>query len=60
MANLFLFDIDGTLVNLTEVHVQAYLRAYEEVTGFRIPREQILRQFGKPERPMQDAVLRNS
>lgn len=57
MTNLFLFDIDGTLVNLTEVHVQAYLRAYEEITGFEIPREQILRQFGKPERPMHEEVF---
>lgn len=57
MTNLFLFDIDGTLVNLTDVHAQAYLRAYEEVTGFKIPREQILRQFGKPERPMHEEVF---
>ncbi|MBS3149231.1 HAD family hydrolase [Candidatus Woesearchaeota archaeon] len=57
MANLFLFDIDGTLVNLTDVHAQAYLKAYKDVLDIEIPREQIIIQFSKTERPMHEEVF---
>ncbi len=53
MPNLYLFDIDGTLVDLTNVHAQAYLEAYEKVLDFKskeITRQEIISTFGMMER----------
>ena len=42
----FIFDIDGTLVDSNELHVDSWARAFLEF-GKRFPREQLREQIGK-------------
>ena len=46
MKNLYLFDIDGTLVNIDNIHLDAYQKAYTELLGIEVPRDIIHRTFG--------------
>ncbi len=56
---LYLFDIDGTLVDMTPAHLKAYRAAYKKVAGIKVDRHFLLRQFGKVEREIQEAVFRH-
>jgi len=42
MANLYLFDIDGTLVDLTESHLKAYKDTFKQIAG-RVPLDEIIK-----------------
>jgi membrane protein len=46
MANAVFFDIDGTLVDSNDLHIEAWLRAFAEA-GHDLPRERIAGQIGK-------------
>lgn len=54
---LWLFDVDGTLVDTTKLHVVAYRKAYQEVTGKVIPDVLIEQRFGMPATKGHDLVL---
>ncbi len=49
MTNLYLFDVDGTLVDATNAHLDAYGKAYKTVFDIDIPKETLLKRFGKTE-----------
>ncbi|MEK6854750.1 MAG: HAD hydrolase-like protein [Nanoarchaeota archaeon] len=49
MPDLILFDIDGTLVDLTEFHISSYQDAYEGLTKKYITRDRIHEKLGLPE-----------
>ena len=55
---LWLFDVDGTLVDTTLLHVVAYRKAYAAVTGHVIPDALIVQRFGMPATKGHDIVLR--
>jgi len=60
MANLYFFDIDGTLVNLTRVHAKAYMTAYQKVLGKEaegIKKEEIIATFGMAERAQHKQIF---
>jgi len=60
MANLYFFDIDGTLVNLTSVHAKAYTTAYQKVLGIEargIKRKEIIATFGMAERAQHKQIF---
>lgn len=57
MSPLFLFDIDGTLVNLTDVHVAAYQYAYQRITGTAVARESLVQRFGETEQQIHAEVF---
>lgn len=57
MAVLYLFDIDGTLVDMTPTHLKAYRHAYKRVVGLTVDSNFLLRQFGKVERDIQESVF---
>jgi len=60
MANLYFFDIDGTLVNLTSVHAEAYITAYRKVLGAEakgIKREEIIATFGMADRAQHKQIF---
>ncbi|MBI4140919.1 HAD family hydrolase [Candidatus Woesearchaeota archaeon] len=44
----WLFDVDGTLVDTVAIHIAAYRRAYESVTGKIVPDKIIASRFGMP------------
>ena len=45
----FLFDIDGTLVNLRAIWEQTYTDLYQKVYGFRLTESELKSMFGPPE-----------
>ena len=45
----FLFDIDGTLVNLRSIWEEMYLSLYKDVAGFALTSAELLSKFGPPE-----------
>lgn len=49
MANLWLFDIDGTLVNINHVHIDSYKSAYHDILRKEVSDVTIKSQFGKSE-----------
>lgn len=49
MINLWLFDIDGTLVNLNYVHLASYKSAYRDVLEKHVSDKIIESQFGRSE-----------
>lgn len=55
--HLWLFDIDGVLVNINRYHVIAYQRDYKKVLGVDVPDEKILKTFGKPESAQHKELL---
>lgn len=57
MTNLWLFDIDGVLVNLTrypekDPHLKAYQRDYRKVLGIEVPAGLIIETYGMSELEM--------
>jgi len=46
VARVVVLDVDGTLMDTTYLHTEAWARAFEEV-GQRVPRVQIHKQIGK-------------
>ena len=46
MAKVVVLDVDGTLMDTSYLHTEAWARAFEE-TGHRIPRVKIHREVGK-------------
>lgn len=60
MCTLWLFDIDGTLVNINQTHLQAYQQAYRGVTGKVISKQIIVSKFGMAGREEQESVLREA
>ena len=57
MKDLYLFDIDGTLVDMTNLHVAAYQTAYRSVVGRNVTRELLVSKFGKVERQIHEEVF---
>lgn len=55
--NLYLFDIDGTLVNINNFHIQAYRDAYKKICNTDVQDELILSHFGKAEHEQQEAIF---
>ena len=45
----FLFDIDGTLVNLRSIWEEMYMSLYKDVAGFVLSDAELLSKFGPPE-----------
>lgn len=55
---IFFFDIDGTLINATSMHVAIYRRALKEVAGVTLARdEDLTKEFGKPAEQVVRGVL---
>ncbi len=48
-ARCFLFDIDGTLVNLRLIWEEMYLSLYKDVAGVELTNAELLSKFGPPE-----------
>lgn len=62
MSNLYLFDIDGTLVDLTDIHVNSYMEAYQEVFGPKaeeITKKEIISTFGMPECKQHEQIFQS-
>lgn len=58
MTHLFLFDIDGTLINVHPLHVEAYQAAYLHLTGKEPTEEQLTSRFGLTEEGLHQEVYR--
>ncbi len=58
MRRLWLFDIDGTLVNINHVHLKAYKLDYQEVLNRDVPDGIIIATFGMSERETHESILR--
>ena len=58
MKTLYLFDIDGTLVNINDIHLNAYKAAYKKICNQLVPDEIILRHFGMAEQEQQEAIFK--
>lgn len=58
MKNLYLFDIDGTLVNINDVHLRSYKLDYSSVLQRNVPDETILKTFGMSEADMHPVIFR--
>lgn len=57
---LVLFDIDGTLVNVINIHTEVVRRVVKEVTGITIENDKdIQRYFGTPEYQSFEHILRH-
>ncbi len=54
---LFLFDIDGTLVNLRSIWEEMYMRLYTDVAGFELMPTELHSKFGPPEYDGHKAIL---
>jgi HAD superfamily hydrolase (TIGR01549 family) len=57
MKRLWLFDIDGTLVNIDQVHVKSYQIDCKNVLGKEISGDLVVAQFGTSELDTQKGVL---
>lgn len=56
---VILVDIDGTLVDVTPLHVSAYRDAFQRVAGITIrDPDHLIREWGKPEAEVMASVLR--
>lgn len=58
MKNLYLIDIDGTLVNINDVHLRAYKSDYVSILQRDVPAETILKTFGMSEEDMHIFIFR--
>ena len=45
MSDLYLFDIDGTLLNASSAHIKAYQEAYLQVFKINVEKELLLKNF---------------
>ena len=59
MADLYLFDIDGTLVNIHSIHLRAYTLDYAAVVQRDVPDALLLRTFGMSEAEMHRVVFKD-
>ena len=57
--HLWLFDIDGVLVNIDRLHTIAYRKDYSDVLGIDVSEELILSTFGLPEEALHENILKN-
>ncbi len=57
MTNLWLFDIDGTLVDINHLHLQSYKTDYSN-HGLSVPDKAITDTFGMSERETHTAICR--
>ncbi|MDO8509369.1 MAG: HAD hydrolase-like protein [Nanoarchaeota archaeon] len=58
MNNLYLFDIDATLVNATKAHLTAYQNAYLEVFNKKVADETLYKRFGQAEKEIHLGVCK--
>ena len=56
MANLYLFDIDGTLLDAMSLHLSAWKLAYKELFNISIPEETFTKKFGMPEKQIHKEI----
>ena len=56
MTNLYLFDIDGTLINTLEAHALSYQTAYKELFKLNIQKNRFVQKFGKSEQLMHHEI----
>lgn len=56
--HLWLFDIDGTLVNINHVHLETYKRCYRGVLQRELPDELVISSFGMTEHETHAYLLR--
>ena len=54
---IWLFDIDGTLVNITPVHLATYKKMYREIARTEVSDSLLLPHFGMSEYQMHQAVF---
>lgn len=59
MSDLHLLDIDGTLLDLNPVHLEAYKAAYRKVLDKEVSDAELLATFGMPERQQHETVFTN-
>ncbi|HSB08448.1 MAG TPA: HAD-IA family hydrolase [Blastocatellia bacterium] len=52
-----LFDLDGTLIDTTDLILECFRHSWERVCGFSHPRESYLRTFGAPLRDAMQQLL---
>jgi len=50
MRKLILFDLDGTLVDVFDLHINAFIRMEKEVFGVDLSPEDLIKNMGKPPR----------
>lgn len=58
MKNLYMFDIDGTLVDANHLHTISYKKAYKYVLGIDVSEQAIEDQFGEGERETHIAIFK--
>ena len=50
MRKLILFDLDGTLVDVFDVHIESYIKMIKEVFGVDLAPEDLIKNIGHPAR----------
>lgn len=55
--NLWLFDIDGTLVNINDAHLASYKLTYKDILGVDVSDQPIIDTFGMSEVEMHIKIL---
>jgi len=58
MKNLYLFDIDGTLVDLSAAHLRAYKLSYLSVLHREVPDKTIIGTWGLPETRIHETIFK--
>ena len=58
MKTLYLFDIDGTLVNINKLHLASYKYDYYDVMKINVPDYMITKTFGMPDSSMHRQIFR--
>jgi HAD superfamily hydrolase (TIGR01549 family) len=58
MKTLYLLDIDGTLVNVNDIHLKAYQSDYLDVLKIGVPAYIITNTFGLPDSSMHRQIFR--
>lgn len=54
--NLYLFDINGTLLDVVQLHLKAWQEAYKELFGLTPPPETFTEKFGIPEKQSHEII----
>lgn len=58
MAILWLFDIDGTLINVNKFHLKSYQETFQKLFQQEVPADFILKTFGLPEKKGIELMLK--
>lgn len=58
-SNLWLFDIDGTLVNISHVHMATYRKMYKDFVKINVSDDILLPTFGMTEHDMHPIVFKS-